>query len=164
MSEEKPIIGTAGICIIIPAKTGIIYCNQVGGYACHQIEIEGYIIPLPPTFFVKLKEGEKSNCDNPYWSKYYLQEHFDKLFAPLDETTKYQGHCYSDGIDEADAEYIEKAVSRNDFMDIKVDMCSLRDCEEAKIYVYVDLKQYDEHNNEVEPLRIRGILTWENSD
>ena len=32
--------------IIVPAKTGIIYCNQVNGCSCHAKELEGYLIPL----------------------------------------------------------------------------------------------------------------------
>jgi hypothetical protein len=160
----KPIIDVSIPCIIIPAKTGVIYANQVGGYACHQIEIEGYIIPLSPYFFVKVKENEKSNNpDNPYWNKHDLQEHFDKLFAPLKQDTKYNGHGY-DGIDEEDAEYIEKAIGKDDFMEIQVDRNMLTECEEAKIYVKIKLSQYDEHCKEMKPLITEGILTWENSD
>ena len=33
--------------IIVPAATGVIYCNQVDGIACVQRALEGYLLPLP---------------------------------------------------------------------------------------------------------------------
>src|SRR6185437_17021269 len=33
--------------IIVPAATGVIYCNQVDGVACDQRELEGFDLPLP---------------------------------------------------------------------------------------------------------------------
>lgn len=161
--ETKPVIGVSTPCIIIPHKTGIVYFNQVGGYAVHNLEIEGYIIPLEPDYYVKIKEGEKSNCDNPYWNKFNLQEHFDKLFAPLKESTKYNGHGYK-GIDLDDVAYLEKALWKTDFLEIKIDRKKLQDCEEAKIYVSIKLSQYSDDSKEIEPLCLDGILTWENSD
>ena len=155
---QKPTIEISTPCIVVPVKTGIIYVNQVGGYACHNLEVEGYIIPLNPNYCVRIKKGEKSNWDNPYWSRYNLQEHFDKLFAPK-KGSKYNGHCYN-GIDIDDVKYLEKAFSKTDFMEIKIDRTRLKECEEAKIYVSVKLKQY----NNKKPLCADGILSWENSD
>lgn len=45
--------------LIVPAKTGIVYYNQVNGCACEQKEQEGYIILLP-----KLDPMEHT-CFNP---------------------------------------------------------------------------------------------------
>jgi len=161
--KTKPVIGVSIPCIIIPHKTGIVYFNQVGGYAVHDLEVEGYIIPLEQDYYVKIIDGEKSNCDNPYWSKYNLQEHFDKLFAPLKEETKYNGHGYK-GIDLEDVEYLERAFFKTDFLEITIDRERLADCEEAKIYVSIKLSQYNSEGKEIEPLCVDGILTWENSD
>ncbi len=33
--------------IIVPAPTGIVYCNQVNGCACVQEQLEGFLVPLP---------------------------------------------------------------------------------------------------------------------
>ena len=33
--------------IIVPAATGVVYCNQVDGSACGRRELEGYLVPLP---------------------------------------------------------------------------------------------------------------------
>ncbi len=161
--KTKPVIGVSSPCIIVPRKTGVIYTNQVGGYACHQLEVEGYIIPLEPDYYVKIKEGEESNCDNPYWNRYNLQEHFDKLFAPLKRKTKYQGHGYN-GIDFEDVEYLERALWKTDFLEITIDRDKLDKCEEARIPVKIKMSQYSHENKEMEPLITEGILTWENSD
>lgn len=33
--------------LLIPAETGIVYYNQVGGCGCFSMEAEGYLVPLP---------------------------------------------------------------------------------------------------------------------
>jgi len=150
-------------CIVVPMKTGVIYTNQVGGYAVIEMTLEGYIIPLKDKHYNKVKEGTKSNNDNPYWNIFHLQEEFDKLFAPLNGGTKYNGHGYS-GIDEDDADYIEQVCGEDDSMRITVNRDLLDKCMEAKIYVQVELVQYDLNSNKTNPLVVDGILTWENSD
>jgi hypothetical protein len=157
-----PRIGVNTPCVIISKNNGVIYFNQTGGYACHDLEVEGFIIPLNYFFYIKAKDGEKSNYDNPYWNKYSFQEYFDELFAPLREGTKYNGHGYQ-GIDLEDVEYLEKAFN-DDFLEIKIDRDRLRECEEARIFVKIKMKQYDQYYGEVEPFCADGILTWENSD
>lgn len=160
--KMKPTIDTNIPCVIVPKATGILYGNQVGGYACHQLEIEGYIIPLESKSYVKVKEGEKSNNDNPYWNIYDVQEQLDKLFAPINGS-KYKGHCYK-GIDEDDALYIENLFKDNFFMSLEVDRDNLGKCEEAKVFVKVTLAQYDFNHNSIEPFVVEGVLTWKNSD
>lgn len=150
-------------CIIVPKDTGIIYCNQVGGYACHQLEVEGYIIPLAETYYRRVHGEEKANSKNPYWNKYKVQEHFDKLFAPLEKGTKYNGHGYK-GIDESDAEYIEHIFKDDYFLTLKVDRDMLKESEEAKVFVIITLEQYNALYERIEPLQVNGILTWNNSD
>ena len=162
MISKKIQIGVSTPCIIVPHKTGIFYNNQVGGYSVHDLEIEGYLIPLEPYFYVKKKEGKKSNnAENPYWDKVNLQEYFDKLFAPLKEITKYQGHGYH-GIDLKDVKYLEKAL-KNEFLGIQIDRMKLKECEEAKIFVKIQLEQYED-NKKIKPILTKGVLTWGNSD
>jgi len=36
----------SGAALIIPMKTGVIFTNQVNGYACDQPELEGLLIPF----------------------------------------------------------------------------------------------------------------------
>jgi hypothetical protein len=53
---KMPVKGKTHVCLwglrapvlIVPANTGIVYFNQVGGVAVLQMELEGYLIPLPP--------------------------------------------------------------------------------------------------------------------
>lgn len=45
--------------LIVPAKTGVVYYNQVEGCGCSQKEQEGYIIPLPKIDLLK------HTCFNP---------------------------------------------------------------------------------------------------
>ena len=163
MKKIKPLISISSPCIIIPDSTGIKYFNQTGGYACHDLEVEGFIIPLNTKYFVRTNDGEESNCGNPYWNQFDLQEHFDQLFAPSEEKTKYNGHGYH-GIDLEDVEYIEKFFKNTDFLQIRIDRKRLEECEEARIFVSIKLTQYDDEGKETEPFCAEGILTWKNSD
>ena len=36
----------AGMCVLVPARTGIVYGNQCGGTSCEILQKEGYIIPV----------------------------------------------------------------------------------------------------------------------
>lgn len=165
-----PTISIETPCIIIAAKTGVKYFNQTGGYAVHDLEVEGYIIPLPEKYYSRVKDGEQSNSDNPYWNSYNLQAHFDHLFAPIETdppskfSTKYNGHCYN-GIDEEDAQYIEKAFgeSHSGILGIQVCRDKLKDCEEARIFVTIKYRQFSPQGDEG-IMEVEGILTWENSD
>ena len=35
-----------GCALIIPSRSGVVFTNQAGGYACTQPELEGILIPL----------------------------------------------------------------------------------------------------------------------
>lgn len=159
----KPVIGVNSCCVIVPSPTGVVYFNQTGGYAVHDLEVEGYIILFGDKFYLKKKDGDTRGVPSSVWDKCSRQEYFDKLFAPLEGGSKYNGHGY-DGIDEESAIYIEKAFSENDFINLVVDRDLLPDCEEARVHVHLTIKQYDDKQNEVAPLKVRGVLTWENSD
>lgn len=161
--RELPVfISINAPCVIIREKTGVFYTNQVGGYACHHVTIEGFIIQLPSTVYHEVKEGEKSNNDNPYWNVYNFQEEMDKLFAPLKEDSKYAGHGYDD-IDVSDADYIDARLPHDDFLRITVDRDLLEQGEEAHIFVKVEIVDYDEQKKP-HTVFFDGVLTWNNSD
>ena len=147
-------IEVLGPCIIVKETTGIEYSNQVGGYAVHDLSVEGFIMPLPVYFF---KRAICQSGKSDYWDKVCIHDYLFRLFV----TDKYKGHCYN-GIDSSDADYIEHIFRQcnslgdnvNSMGFISVDRDMLQDCEEAKVYVrvHIDFKLYE------------GILTWQNSD
>lgn len=40
------LFGLTGHCLIIPAKSGITYSNQVAGGSCNQYSLEGILVPV----------------------------------------------------------------------------------------------------------------------
>ena len=61
---DKPVL-------IVPASTGIVYFNQVGGCSCLQMELEGYLVPLP--------DPGNEKCFNP---DVWYRERTDELPPP----------------------------------------------------------------------------------
>ncbi len=167
MTKEKIMISIESPAIIIPKKTGVTYFNQVGGYSCHDLEIEGFVIPVAENFYWKSEDGKGNVPGNEYWNYKSFQKHMDELFAPLGrKKTKYKGHGYN-GIDEEDAKYIEKCFKSADYCELKVDRNKLDKCQEAAIYVKVNIPNFKvvEGRYVEQPERdFDGILTWRNSD
>lgn len=54
-----------GLGLVIACPSGVVYTNQVGGYACQHPELEGVFVPLPGSAAEKLNAfftGPKWNC------------------------------------------------------------------------------------------------------
>ena len=86
MKKEKAEIdlyNTEHLGLIIMIKSGVIYTNQTGGYACLHPETEGVYVPL---------SNEKSELLNK------LMEYFTG--------SKWKGCCWN-GIDEETAAFID---------------------------------------------------------
>ena len=43
------------VMLIVPGPSGVIYTNQVMGYACAQPEVEGFLVPLVPDYPIDFK-------------------------------------------------------------------------------------------------------------
>lgn len=113
MTEEssKPLVDLLdfdGLGLIISFPSGVIYTNQVGGYACLHPEVEGVFVPLPV--------GHKKIL-------FALQTHFSGNWHHLEEK---------------DADVIDKLLRSDDFGYIKVDRNRLSDSFESWIYVEID--------------------------
>lgn len=80
----KPLVRLyeAGLGLVFPWPSGVMYSNQACGHACMQPEVEGIFVPL---------EAEES------WPR--LSEHF--------EGPKYLGSGAMRGLDGADADFID---------------------------------------------------------
>ena len=51
--------------VVVPGKTGIVYCNQTDGVATVHRELEGWIIPLP-------------KCDAEVFKPAWWEKHFNR--------------------------------------------------------------------------------------
>lgn len=123
-----------GLGLIIACPSGVLYTNQVGGYACRHPELEGVFVPLPG-----------SACER-------LNVHFT---GP-----KWSGHCY-DGIDDTTANFIDAILAE---LDLGTSLCVDREkfADSCEAWIWVTLSRnsllwlgLDEGT---------GVLTWENSD
>ena len=95
-----------GVGVVLLMRTGIVFVNQAGGYACMQCEMEGIYIPLDDDF-------------NDIEAK--LHEYFT---GP-----KHGGSGATSGLDEADADRIDEILrSRHSPCPVTVDRSLLNGC------------------------------------
>jgi hypothetical protein len=128
----------AGLAIVVPSPTGVLYRNQAGGHACLPCEAEGYLVPLA---------GET------YESVDRLRSYF---IGP-----KWGGWC-ANGIDAETADEIDRIMADYAHRDqITVDRTRLDESCESWIHVKVSGQLLSLIEND---LPANGILTWPNSD
>jgi len=126
------------LALIVPARTGIIYQNQTGGYSCLPSRQEGYLVPLA---------GD-------------VRDKSERLLAHF-TGTKWGGWC-SERIDEETADVIDGILADVPGRDeIIVDRTKLDTSWEAWVHVKItsQLLALVEHATPTE-----AILTWPNSD
>lgn len=148
MSQQlKPkltLYDAVGMGIIIQYPTGVIYCNQVGGSACLQMELEGIYLPVGNDIEVPSKA----------------------LLSPENELTAYFNSKDPDGasglLRSEDEKPINTILSKYQCDFIKVDPDRLNLSYEAWIYISIT----PENNSLMTGFSecLTGILTWNNSD
>jgi hypothetical protein len=133
---------TAGVSLIIPCHSGVLYSNQTGGHGCLHPEVEGVCVPLFP-------EGAR------------LEEKLGDFFTG----PKWQGWC-SEGIDSETADYIDTALEESDrTKEMTVNRTRLNDSHEAWIHLNIpDSKTAHELSIFRGFNQRNAILTWSNSD
>lgn len=105
---EKPFVELYdfdGLGLIVLFPSGVIYTNQVGGYACLHPEAEGIFVPLS----VRHKK-----------ISFALQQHFKGDWSHLKES---------------DADVVDKLLRSDNFDFIGVDRTKLEESFEAWVYV-----------------------------
>lgn len=129
--------------ILVPASTGITYCNQVDGVSCVQRALEGFVIPLPEM---------SSHVFNPDW----WEKHVNRGAAKADEWP-----MLCDAIEQA----VRTAPSGGETVrELRV----MRDASEnAEAWVHVrfllpNLGPDAQKATDWAPFE--GILTWQNCD
>ena len=128
--------------IVVPGQTGIVYCNQTDGVACVQRELEGWLLPLPRC---------EADVFDPEW--------WERRGAPRDSDT--------DEVWPQVVRQIEAAV-RAAFSggEAPLNLQVIRHPDNSEAWVHVSFlfpdlgPTADGH----EPVPLRGVLTWENSD
>ncbi|MBK9035543.1 MAG: hypothetical protein IPL61_30515 [Myxococcales bacterium] len=127
--------------IIVPAATGVTYCNQVDGGARTQRALEGYLVPLPRV---------DSQVFTPDWWEHTFPRRLpgdDAAWAEIcGRVELVLAGCTSSG--EAPTNIVVVAHLEN---------------AEAWIHVEFNLPQLDDSGAAIEITRTRGVLTWENS-
>lgn len=134
------------LLLIIKHKSGISYSNQVGGFACNQVEIEGSLIPLHTAdLLTQLKKVSLNLYEN-------MPEKLADLIDDLIQTEATQTEQYN----------------CNEWMQgMKVDRSKLDQCQEAWIHIVATpgLSEADDFDSQVIlDKEVDGVLSWENSD
>jgi hypothetical protein len=130
--------GISGAALIVPEKTGIVYTNQVGGTACFQKELEGFVIPL-------------NNDCLPENHEEFLESYLGTFFETLTSIF----NCES-------ANNLNKLLwNFPETTSISVDKSRVKDSMEA--WVYVDIKE-NSFSDFSGFGKLKGVLTWCNSD
>jgi len=144
MTTGKPLIRLwelNSLGVIVKCESGVVFTNQVCGYANYHLEMEGVFVPLQ---------------DETVDLQTMLYEYFT---GP-----KWGGYCYY-GIDEETADFLDNAFPRSTSTSIlKVNRDLLDKSGEAWVHVFIDQPHHDRYplidgfpGNE-------GIATWGNSD
>lgn len=138
-----------GMGLIIPTSSGIVYSNQVGGYAVLGPKIEGALFPFSSLEMQNVQES----CDLTKKLRQYF-------VAP-----PWQGHC-SHRIDEKTADDLDNLFEQYEItksLNIKVDRSRYADSVESWIHVtYTPESIFSLLENT--PANGLAILTWPNSD
>lgn len=140
----------AGVGIVIPYSSGIIYTNQVGGNANRHPSVEGVFVPLS-------SGGHGSqNCENNCPLAV-------ELFAYFFNGPKWKGRCYLGAMDGETADYVDTLLKKyRTTKYIQVDRNRLKESSES--WVHVNLK-YPAGYAPFSGLSSNdAILTWLNSD
>ena len=144
MIVDKPLIRLwelHALGLIVNCESGVIYTNQVGGYATDHPWMEGAFIPLQ---------------DEEIDQQTMLYEYFT---GP-----KWRGHCYG-GIDEETADFLDEVFARSlSTSCLKVNRAKLNRCEEAWIHVLIDQPADDQYPLVDGFSSNEGVATWDNSD
>jgi len=145
MEQAQPVIRLwqlNGIGVIIAHPTGVLYTNQVGGYACDHPSMEGAFVPL---------------MDPDIDQQKALEDHFT---GP-----KWRGHCYG-GIDEETADVVDDILAMSPLTRrLTVNREKLAYSEEAGIHVRIAPDEEENSFGEFDGFPDdTGVLTWENSD
>ena len=144
--------------LIFPALTGVEYTNQVGGYSCTEMSLEGYVLPTRVPF---------TDLQAMFWPPDPI---YDKDLPEPENPppNRYQGGCTPDGIlDEADANWLDalfahKVSTLGDRPILRIDRSRLKEAMEAwlPILYWNEWEPWGPEDGEWIP----GVLTWENSD
>lgn len=129
------------VMLIVPGQSGVVYTNQVMGYACVHPEIEGFLVPFVPDY--PIDERGRPAVDT-------LAE---RLRAVL-ENAMWMTASQADQVDSILEDFAESRGT-------VVDRTRLKDSGEAWVHVNVAPGEFSRMVS-WEPCK--GILTWNNSD
>ncbi|WP_437980157.1 DUF6210 family protein [Sorangium sp. So ce117] len=129
----------AGLGLLIPCPSGVIYSNQTCGNICMQPEIEGVFVPLDA------EDGWRA-----------LAAHF--------EGPKYMGSGAMLGLDQEDADVVDRILRECRIVGIVTDRARLVDSHEAWVHAVIEGESASGSFTGFGPYPRPGILTWPNSD
>jgi hypothetical protein len=125
-------------CLIVPAKTGVVYLNQTGGYSCLQNSLEGYIIPVSDGLL------PKDYTNSLEWK---IEQFFKNRQGIIDQTI---------------AQNIQELLKTcKESSGVNINWERLNDSYESWLHVLVNETEYSDYKG---LYNIEAILTWTNSD
>ncbi len=124
--------------IVVPAVTGVVYCNQVDGVATEQREAEGFLVPLPKI---------ESWVFNPRW----WEKHLNRRMPNVDDARWEE--IYSE---------LERVISSAPTEGLISEFRILRDPQNVEAWIKISFVLRDPEDDTQE--RFAGFLTWENCD
>jgi hypothetical protein len=127
--------------IVVPAPTGVVYCNQVDGVATQHRALEGFVVPLP---------SMDARVFRPDW----WYRHFNRRAAGDED-------AWAQVCREVEAA-IASALSGDIVRDLRV-LPHPENCE-AWIHVAFRLPDLGPEASGSDTLPMEGVLTWENCD
>ena len=128
--------------IIVPAPTGIVYCNQTDGVACVHRELEGYLLPLP-----RLESG----AFDPTWWERHMNR---RIRGDEDE---WRGVCRE--IELAFARVVVQGEVPRDLVVVEHEENA-----EAWVHVAFSFPELGSEGTGETLSALAGVLTWQNCD
>lgn len=85
---EVALWDTLGAFIVVEAPTGIVYTNQVGGTACSDPKVEGWLLPLHRWSWGEYGEGALGELTTDLWGKGALAGLAEETLTKIDAAIK----------------------------------------------------------------------------
>ena len=172
MSDKKEI--KAKVClwdlsspaIIVKAKTGITYFNQVAGVGCLHMEQEGFLLPLPyidrsyrifnPDWWYEANNRTNLNDPPPKYVWYYADKKNRDLMTKKSMALWNMEH----GLPGEEIYHeIERTINNKSFILNNIDKLHVvRDVPQMEAWIQVTFKLTTDSKV------FEGVLTWENCD
>ncbi len=128
--------------IIVPARTGVVYCNQTDGVATVHHELEGWLLPLPKV---------EANVFSPSW----WERNYNRRVSG--DETEWGDACRK-------MEAALRGMLSGGEAPTEIAVVDHPDNCEAWVHVSFLFTELGAEGDGTNRVRLEGVLTWENCD